>query len=381
MTETMMIIIVAGAVVIAFGLLCLISIFRAQKETQGFSKKIGAFEKDLNDITKLVSQGPVDTQKADAILQLLEKQDEKHAAQMAEMKAFQKALEAKQFVVQTEAPKQIQAEAVKEVPKAVPKAAPKQAPKAAPPKAEPSKVEVPEDLEELLLDGEELMFDEEPMIEQDILDTLPEEVISSFAPPSQRPAAQPAPKQTVAKPAAPAPKPVAPAPKPAAPAQRPAAQPAPKPAAPVQRPAAQSAPKQTVAKPAAPTPKPVAPAPKPAAPAPKPAAPAQKPVAPAPKPTIMTPPVKAEPIDDLSFDEIDINDLLDDFEDVLPEITTASPEPVPTPTVTEIPAPVRPTPVIPKPEIPVPQRPHIDYDIGQSGRKYTASELETLIRE
>ena len=77
MTETMMIIIVAGAVVIAFGLLCLISIIRAQKETQGFAKKIGAFEKDLNDITKMVSQGPVDTQKADEILQLLEKQEEK----------------------------------------------------------------------------------------------------------------------------------------------------------------------------------------------------------------------------------------------------------------------------------------------------------------
>ena len=95
----------------------------------------------------------------------------------------------------------------------------------------------------------------------------------------------------------------------------------------------------------------------------------------------MTPPVKEKPIGDLDFDEIDISDLLDDFEDVLPEIEKAVPEPVPTPTVTEIPAPVRPTPVIPKPEIPVPQRPHIDYDIGQSGRKYTASELETLIRE
>ncbi|MBR0127685.1 MAG: hypothetical protein IJL99_05430 [Firmicutes bacterium] len=348
MTETMMIIIVAGAVVIAFGLLCLISIIRAQKETQGFAKKIGAFEKDLNDITKMVSQGPVDTQKADEILQLLEKQEEKHAAQMAEMKAFQKALESKQFVVQSEAPKQAPAEAVKEVPKTVPKAVPKQEPKAGPPKAE-----VPEDLEEMLFDGEELILDEEPMVEQDILDTLPEEVISSFAPP--QPVA-PAPKPAAPKPAAPAPKPVAPAPKPAAP----------KPAAPAP-------------KPVAPAPKPVAPAPQPVAPAPQPVAPAPKPVAPAPKPAIVTPPVKTEPIDELNFDEIDINDLLDDFEDVLPEISTAEPEPVPT--VTEIPAPVRPTPVIPTPEIPAPQIPHIDYDIGQSGKKYTASELETLIRE
>ena len=34
-----------------------------------------------------------------------------------------------------------------------------------------------------------------------------------------------------------------------------------------------------------------------------------------------------------------------------------------------------------KPEIPVPQIQHVDYDIGKSGKKYTASELEALIRE
>ena len=77
MTETMMIIIVAGVVIMAFGLLCLIFISRSQKETQGFAKKIGALEKDLGDITKMVSDNAAESQKADEnILQYLKQQED-----------------------------------------------------------------------------------------------------------------------------------------------------------------------------------------------------------------------------------------------------------------------------------------------------------------
>jgi len=211
MTETMMIIIVAGVVIMAFGLLCLVFIFRSQKETQDFAKKIGALEKDLGDITKMVSDNVAESQKADEnILQYLKQQEAKCAEKEAARKAEENAK------------------------KAEPAPAPAPPPE---PKAEP------------------------------------------------KPAPAPEPK-----------------------------------------------------------------------PEPKPAAP---------KPAIVTPAVEVEPEIDLNFDEIDINDLLDDLEDVLPELKTDFAPAVETK----------------KPEIITPPIEHIDYDIGKSGRKYTASELEMLIRE
>jgi len=95
MTETMMIIIVAGVVIMAFGLLCLIFISRSQKETQGFAKKIGALEKDLGDITKMVFDNAVESQKADEnILQYLKQQEAKCAEKEAARKAEEEAKKA-----------------------------------------------------------------------------------------------------------------------------------------------------------------------------------------------------------------------------------------------------------------------------------------------
>jgi len=222
MTETMMIIIVAGVVIMAFGLLCLIFISRSQKETQGFAKKIGALEKDLGDITKMVFDNAVESQKADEnILQYLKQQEAKCAEKEAARKAEEEAKKAEAA----------QAFALPPEPKAETKLAASPKPKAAP--------------------------KPEPVIEK---------------------------------------------------------------------------------------------------PAPKPADP---------KPAIVTPAVEVEPEIDLNFDEIDINDLLDDLEDVLPELKTDFAPAVETK----------------KPEIITPPIEHIDYDIGKSGRKYTASELEMLIRE
>lgn len=240
MTETMMIIIVAGAVIMAFGLLCLVFIFRSQKETEGFAKRMGAVEKDLGDISKLVSQNAADAQKADEnILLMLKKQEEMCAEREAARKAREEAERAK-------------APAPKPAPPEKPKTAPKPEPTAAPAAKAPPAAPAPA-------------------------------ATSSFAPPAQA-----APK--------PAPAPVAP---------------------------------------------------------------------PAPKPAIVTPAVEEDPDFDLNFDEIDINDLLDDLEDVLPELRTN----------------IEPAVEMKKPEITAPPIQHIDYDIGKSGKKYTASELDTLIRE
>ena len=94
MTETMIIIIVAGVVIIAFGVLCLISMFKAQKETQNFVKKMVAVEKDLGDITKLVSRSVENSQRADEnILLQLQRQADRQIEIEAERKAEKKAAE------------------------------------------------------------------------------------------------------------------------------------------------------------------------------------------------------------------------------------------------------------------------------------------------
>lgn len=115
----------------------------------------------------------------------------------------------------------------------------------------------------------------------------------------------------------------------------------------------------------------------------------------------------SEPMETYSsneFDEISLEDLLDDdFEDWLTEEIEEAPAPpkptpAPAPIVTEpetiilTQAPAEPASPLPKPE-PAPARTepapmtayppsnhHIGYDVGKSGRKYTASELEDLIR-
>ncbi len=121
-----------------------------------------------------------------------------------------------------------------------------------------------------------------------------------------------------------------------------------------------------------------------AAAAAKEAAEKQRQTAPAPAEDIMQLESDIDTVQNIDLDEIDIHDLLDDFEDILPEIG-------------ETPKPVQHVPdnlltaavnmgtlseaEIRKPEIPVPQIQHVDYDIGKSGKKYTASELEAMIRE
>ncbi len=250
MTETMIIIIVAGVVIIAFGVLCLISMFRAQKETQNFVKKMVAVEKDLGDITKLVSRSVANSQRADEnILLQLQRQADRQIEIEAERKA-EKMLAEQKAAEEAKAKAEIEAKAKETTPKET----------------------IPRETEEI----------EIPVVD-----------------------------------------------------------------------------------------------------------------------------VEAE--NDFDIDEIDINDLLDDLEDVLPEIderatirTETKPKVKPKVELESIPQPVAktaPPPNVelqfgdvgidalleglesPKVETTVPQIQHVDYDIGKSGKKYTASELEALIRE
>ena len=79
---------------------------------------------------------------------------------------------------------------------------------------------------------------------------------------------------------------------------------------------------------------------------------------------------------EVDLSEIDINDLLDDLEDILPDIEQSG-----RPEVRYGQKIAQQEIVQPKPEFEEPQIRHFDYDIGKSGKKYTASELEMLIRE
>ena len=65
MTVTMIIIIVAGVVIIAFGVLCLIAMIKAQKETRNVAEKILAVEKNLGDVSKAVSDSVRNSKKGD----------------------------------------------------------------------------------------------------------------------------------------------------------------------------------------------------------------------------------------------------------------------------------------------------------------------------
>lgn len=236
MTVTMIIIIVAGVVIIAFGVLCLIAMIKAQKETRNVAEKILAVEKNLGDVSKAVSDSVRNSKKGDeSIIRELNRQAAKQAEIQAEIEAEKKA--------------KAKAEA-----EAAAKAA-----------AEREKAE---------------------------------------------------------------------------------------------KEAAAAAAKEAAEK--------------------------QRQAAPAPAEDIMQLESDIDTVQNIDLDEIDIHDLLDDFEDILPEIG-------------ETPKPVQHVPdnlltaavnmgtlseaEIRKPEIPVPQIQHVDYDIGKSGKKYTASELEALIRE
>ena len=108
-----------------------------------------------------------------------------------------------------------------------------------------------------------------------------------------------------------------------------------------------------------------------------------------------------ETVSSSEFDEISIEDLFDDdFEDWLTEESEDEPapqEPEPEP-IRTTPEPIRTTPTQePEPTAPTaeparldsepasvtaypPSKHHMGYDVGKSGRKYTASELEDLIR-
>lgn len=236
MTVTMIIIIVAGVVIIAFGVLCLIAMIKAQKETRNVAEKILAVEKNLGDVSKAVSDSVRNSKKGDeSIIRELNRQAAKQAEIQAEIEAEKKA--------------KAKAEA-----EAAAKAA-----------AEREKAE---------------------------------------------------------------------------------------------KEAAAAAAKEAAEK--------------------------QRQAAPAPAEDIMQLESDIDTVQNIDLDEIDIHDLLDDFEDILPEIG-------------ETPKPVQHVPdnlltaavnmgtlseaEIRKPEKPVPQIQHVDYDIGKSGKKYTASELEALIRE
>ena len=226
MTETMIIIIVAGIVIIAFGVLCLVSMFKTQKETQGFTKRMVAVEKDLGDLSQMVTKSVESAQKAEEnIAQHVQRAGElveQQAEQLAEQKSIQQ--------VQQAAP----------------------------------------------IQPEQPVESEQPV-----------------EPASQAPPIQPAP-QVVEKP-----------------------------------------PQVDVLKQLSDL-----------------------------DPAFIDPVFSQD--SSIGLDGIDINDLIDDLEDVLPEIDV---------TMAPVSEPGQPT------EIKAPQIQHIDYDIGKSGKKYTASELETLIRE
>ena len=87
-----------------------------------------------------------------------------------------------------------------------------------------------------------------------------------------------------------------------------------------------------------------------------------------------------ETVSSSEFDEISIEDLFDDdFEDWLTEESEDEPAPEPN-SAPAAPEPARlasePASVTAYP----PSKRHVGYDVGKSGRKYTASELEDLIR-
>ncbi|MDO4870346.1 MAG: hypothetical protein Q4A65_08705, partial [Bacillota bacterium] len=89
MTETMIIIIVAGVVIIAFGVLCVISILRAQRETQGFNKRMAGVEKDLGNISELVTRSVRQVQQTEQNISQHLQQVEENARREAEAKALQ----------------------------------------------------------------------------------------------------------------------------------------------------------------------------------------------------------------------------------------------------------------------------------------------------
>ncbi|MGN0702898.1 MAG: hypothetical protein ACI4KL_06985 [Lentihominibacter sp.] len=83
------------------------------------------------------------------------------------------------------------------------------------------------------------------------------------------------------------------------------------------------------------------------------------------------------------LDEISLEDLFDDdFEDWLMEEVAETQEPEPEPMPAPEPEPVRPAPKSEPAPVTAypPSNHHMGYDVGKSGRKYTASELEDLIR-
>ena len=232
MTETMIIIIVAGVVIIAFGVLCILAILRAQKETQVFNKRMVKVEKNLGSISDMVSKSVQQVQQTEENISYHLQQVEKQAR----MEAEAKALPPDEQVYQ-----QTPIEGVAQ--------------------AAPAEIDIPEEIDI-----------------NDLIDDL-EDVLPEIAPAGLGGLFEP--------------EPVAPI------------QPQPmQPVEPVQ--------------PAIPDPVPVQP---------QPAAPQQA-----------QPPVQPQPV---------------------------QPEPVPA--------------IEPEPELP--QIQHFDYDIGKSGKKYTASELESLIRE
>lgn len=87
-----------------------------------------------------------------------------------------------------------------------------------------------------------------------------------------------------------------------------------------------------------------------------------------------------ETVSSSEFDEISIEDLFDDdFEDWLTEEIEEEPAPEPN----SAPATLEPARLASEPASVTaypPSKHHMGYDVGKSGRKYTASELEDLIR-
>ena len=276
MTVTMMIIIVAGVVIIAFGVLCLISMSKAQKETRNMAKKILDVEKNLGDVSKAVSESVESSKKGDEnIIRELTRQAKKQAEIQAEIEAEKKAK------AKAEAEAKAKAEKVAAEKAAAEKAA---AEKAAAEKAAAEKAAAEKAAAEKAAKAKEAPQAPAKDTEQQNKDT--------------------------------------------------------------------------------------------------------------------------ETVSDIDLDEIDINDLLDDFEDILPEIGdepqavqhvpenrpaaamatgTFSEEEIRKPEIIQTESLNQeiliPKAVKPEPEIQTPQIQHVDYDIGKSGKKYTASELEALIRE
>ena len=91
MTVTMVIIIVAGVVIIAFGVLCLLSMNKAQRETQNMAEKMIAVERNLGDVSRMVSRSAETSRTTDETIILeLQRQAKKQAeleAGMAQVRA------------------------------------------------------------------------------------------------------------------------------------------------------------------------------------------------------------------------------------------------------------------------------------------------------